>query len=115
MLDRRSFQSFLGRENSKKVPDAKTIWLWRERLKQHNRMETISAAVSGQLDKAGFIARGGQIIDASIVKAPIQRNTREDNALIKKGDTVTQWRDAQRAQNDLQARWTCKHGKTWYG
>ena len=72
MLERRSFQSFLGLENSAKVPDAKTIWLWRERLKQHNLMETISAAVSGQLERAGFIARGGQIIDASIVKAPIQ-------------------------------------------
>ena len=115
MLDRRSFQSFLGRENSGKVPDAKTIWLWRERLKQHNLIETISAAVSGQLEQAGLIARGGQIIDASVVKVPIQRITREDNAHIKKGDTVTQWSDAQRAQNDVQARWSCKHGKTWYG
>ena len=71
VLDRRSFQSFSGRENSKKVPDAKTIWLWRERLKQHNLLETINAAVSGQFERADFIARGGQIIDANIVKAPI--------------------------------------------
>ena len=78
-------------------------------------METIRAAVSGQLEKAGFIARGGQIIAASIVKAPIQRNTRDDNAHIKTGDTVPQWSDAQRAQQDVQARWTCKHGKTWDG
>ena len=46
VLERRSFQSFLGLENSAKVPDAKTIWLWRERLKQHNLMEIISAARS---------------------------------------------------------------------
>ena len=68
-----------------------------------------------QLEKAGVIARGGQIIAASIVKAPIQTTTRDDNAHIKTGDTVRPWSDAQRAQQDVQARWTCKHGKTSYG
>ena len=90
MLDRRSVQSVLGLENSEKVPAAKTIWRWRARLKTHHLMETIRAAVSDQLEKAGVIARGGQIIAASIVKTPIQRNTRDDNALIKTGETMTQ-------------------------
>ena len=110
LLDRRSVQSFLGRENSGKVPAAKTIWRWRVRLKTHHLMKTISAAGSDQLEKSNLIARGGQIIAASIVKAPIQRTTRDDNAPIKTGDTVTQWSDAQRAQKrcsgpfDLQTR-----------
>jgi IS5 family transposase len=115
VLDRTSFQRFLELENSGRVPDAKTIWVWRERLKKQDLMGDISAAVSGQLRCAGFIARGGQIIDASIVSAPIQRNTREENAAIKEGDTPAHWCAAKRAQKDVEARWTKKHGKSYYG
>ncbi|MFC7522247.1 transposase [Xanthomonas populi] len=70
LLDRRSFVRFVGLDSGK-VPDAKTIWVWRERLKDKDVMGDISAAISGQLARAGYIARGGQIIDASIVSAPI--------------------------------------------
>lgn len=115
VLDRVSFVRFLGLEHSRKVPDAKTIWVWRERLKRHDLIGDISAAISGQLERAGFIARGGQIIDASIVSAPIQRNTREENAQIKEGGIPEQWSDAKRAQKDVQARWVKKHGKSFYG
>ncbi|UKE71764.1 transposase [Xanthomonas graminis] len=111
VLDRRSFQQFLWLEHSGKVPDAKTIWVWRERLKAKELMGDISAAVGQQLQRAGLIARGGQIIDASIVSAPIQCNTREKDAQIKQGDEVGQdWSEAKRAQKDVQARWTRKHG-----
>lgn len=115
VLDRTSFQRFLGLEHSRRVPDAKTIWVWRERLKAQDLMGDISAAVGGQLQRAGFIARGGQIIDASIVNAPIQRNTREENAAIKQGEVPDDWSAAQRAQKDVDARWTKKHGKSFYG
>jgi len=115
VLDRLSFLRFLDLEHSPRVPDAKTIWVWRERLKTHDLIGDISAAVSGQLDRAGFIARGGQIIDASIVNAPIQRNTREENAAIKADATPQDWSDAKRAQKDVDARWTKKHGRAFYG
>lgn len=115
VLDRTSFLRFLDLEHSPRVPDAKTIWVWRERLKTHDLIGDISAAVSGQLDRAGFIARGGQIIDASIVTAPIQRNTREENASIKADAPPAGWSDAKRAQKDVDARWTKKHGKAFYG
>nr|WP_263604324.1 MULTISPECIES: transposase [Xanthomonas] len=45
VLDRRSFQQFLGLEHSGKVPDAKTIWVWRERVKAKDLMGDISAAI----------------------------------------------------------------------
>ncbi len=115
VLDRTSFQRFLGLEHSRRVPDAKTLWVWRERLIQHDLIGDISAAVSGQLQRAGFLARGGQIIDASIVSAPIQRNTREENAGIKQGQVPEDWSAAKRAQKDVQARWAKKHGKSFYG
>ena len=78
-------------------------------------MGDISAAVSGQLQRAGFIARGGQIIDASFVTAPIQRNTREENAQLKQGQVPSHWSDAKRAHKDVDARWARKHGKNHFG
>lgn len=104
VLDRTSFQRFLGLENSRRVPDAKTIWVWRERLKKQDLIGDISAAVSGQLQRAGFIARGGQIIDASIVNTPVQRNTREENAALKQGQVPEDCNAAKRAQKDVEAR-----------
>jgi IS5 family transposase len=115
VLDRTSFQRFLGLEHSRRVPDAKTIWVWRERLKTQDLIGDISAAVSGQLQRAGFLARGGQIIDASIVNAPIQRNRREENEAIKQDRVPDDWNAAKRAQKDVDARWTKKHGKSYYG
>lgn len=115
VLDRRSFLRFAGLERSSRVPDARTLWVWRERLKQGDLMGDISAAVSGQLQRAGFIARGGQIIDASFVTAPIQRNTREENAQIKQGQAPADWSDAKRAHKDVEARWARKHGKNSFG
>ncbi len=115
VLDRTSFQRFLGLEHSRKVPDAKTIWVWRERLKAQDLIGDISAAVSGQLQRSGFIARGGQIIDASIVNAPIQRNRRDENEAIKQERVPEDWSPAKRAQKDVEARWTKKHGKSFYG
>lgn len=115
VLDRTSFQRFLGLEHSRRVPDAKTIWVWRERLVKQDLIGDISAAISGQLQRAGFIARGGQIIDASLVNAPIQRNTRQENAAIKQGEVPEDWSATKRAQKDVDARWTRKHGKNYYG
>lgn len=42
VLDRTSFQRFLGLEHSRQVPDAKTIWVWRERLKTQDLIGDIS-------------------------------------------------------------------------
>jgi IS5 family transposase len=115
VLDRASFQRFAGLEKTSRVPDAKTIWIWRERLKKQDLIGDISEEVGRQLAQAGFIARGGQIIDASIVTVPVQRNRSEENHAIKQGEVPGDWNAAKRAQKDVQARWTKKHGKSYYG
>jgi IS5 family transposase len=115
LLDRASFQRFAGLERSGRVPDAKTIWVWRERLKKQDLISDISEAVGLQLAQAGFIARGGQIIDASIVTAPVQHNPRDENEAIEQGDVPEDWSTAKCAQKDMEARWTKKHGKRYYG
>ena len=86
MRDRLSFVRFLGLALEDKVPDAKTVWLYREQLSQAGVIETLFDDFDGYLKSQGFQAMGGQIIDASIVAVPIQRNRREENEQIKRGE-----------------------------
>lgn len=104
LLNRLNFVLFVRLKGSGKVPDPKTIWVWRECLKDKDVMGDISVAISRQLVCAGYIARGGQITDATIVSAPIQRNTREENARIKQDEIPGQWSDAKVAQKDVDTR-----------
>jgi len=113
--DRYSFCRFLGLTPEGKVPDAKTIWVYRERLKELKLVDKLFSTLLSQIETAGFTARKGQIIDAAIVPAPKQRNSRDENAGIKAGDPPKTWSANKRQQKDINARWTKKHGKTHYG
>jgi IS5 family transposase len=115
ILDRMSFMRFLGLHAADPVPDAKTIWLFREQLKAAGRMENLFKQFEGFLADNGYAAKRGQIIDASIVAAPRQRNSREENSMIKEGKTPDDWQEAKKRQKDVDARWTKKNGKTYYG
>ena len=69
------------------------------------------------LEAEGYIARGGQIIDATIVSVPRQRNTKEENETIKAGKTPEGWEQqpAKNAQKDKDARWTKKNDASFFG
>ncbi|PIL19902.1 hypothetical protein P775_12205 [Puniceibacterium antarcticum] len=71
----------------------------------------------GYLAWQSYIARGGQILDATIVPVPRNHNTREENKDIKNGALPEGWADkpAKRSQKDVDARWTKKHGKSLEG
>ncbi|MFU8779163.1 MAG: IS5 family transposase [Roseovarius sp.] len=117
LRDRLSFMRFLGLGLEDRVPDATTIWLYREQLVEAGAIEDLFAAFNGHLENQGWLAMGGQMVDASIVPVPKQRNRREENAAIKAGETPEGWDDkpAKRRQKDTDARWTKKHGKAHYG
>ena len=51
------------------------------------------AAYEAALTRAGFLAMGGQIIDASIVTAPKQRNSEGEKAEIRAGRVPEAWRN----------------------
>ena len=105
--DRLSFMRFLGLG----------LWLYREQLTQAGVIETLFETFDGHLKDQGYLAMGGQIIDASIVAVPKQRNSRKENARIKAGEMPECWQDkpAKRRQKDVEARWTKKHGRSHYG
>jgi IS5 family transposase len=115
--DRLSFMRFLGLDLNDPVPDATTIWLFREALVEAKLIDELFSRFDQHLQAKGFIARGGQIIDATIVSAPKQRNSRVENETIKTGETPKEWerQPAKNAQKDKDARWTKKHGKSYYG
>jgi transposase, IS5 family len=115
MLDRLSFMRFLGLGLGDKMPDEKTIWLFREQLKEAGLIDSLFFRFDEHLRNSGFTARKGQIIDASIVEVPRQRNKREENEKIKNGERIEDWEDAKRCQKDVDARWVKKNGQNHYG
>lgn len=119
--DRFSFMRFLGLQLEGRVPDAKTVWLFRDRLKALGLVEVLFARFHQQLAKQGYIAQAGQIVDATFVEVPRQRNSREENAQIKAGEVPPAWdgadpkSKAMRRQKDTDARWTKKNHERHYG
>lgn len=113
--DRLSFARFLGLGIEDEVPDATTVWRFRERLKALGLIEPLFDRFGDHLAAEGFQAKQGQIVDASIVPVPIQRNSREENRRIKEGDVPQDWSEAKREQKDVDARWTKKRGKSYFG
>jgi transposase, IS5 family len=116
--DRLSFMRFLGLSLTSRVPDANSIWNFREALTKavmdgKPAIEVLFKRFDAALNQAGFIAMGGQIIDATIVAAPKQRNTQAEKREIKEGRIPEEWKKsrAKLAQKDRDARWTVKHSK----
>lgn len=114
LLDRMSYKRFCGLANATNVPDRTTVWTFENRIGEAGA-RAIFDGVSTQLLNKGFIARGGQIIDATLVPAPKQRNSREENKLVKAGAMPADWKPAKRRQKDVDATWTQKHGKNHFG
>lgn len=115
--DRLSFQRFLGLSPEDVVPDAKTLWLFKETLKQRQLDRKLFDTFGGYLERLGLEARKGTVVDARIVQVPKQRNSREENETVKEGNIPSDWveKPAKLAQKDRDARWTKKHDKSYYG
>ncbi|MEO0623157.1 MAG: IS5 family transposase [Pseudomonadota bacterium] len=111
--DRLSFMRFLGLDLHGRVPDARTIWLFREHLTKAGAVERLFARFDAHLKEVGYLAMGGQMIDASIVEAPRQRNTDGEKEDLKAGRVPEAWaaKPAKLRQKDRDGRWTLKRGR----
>jgi IS5 family transposase len=113
--DRLSFMRFLGLAMTDKIPDAKTIWNYREQLTEAELIKPLFKKFDEYLSEKGFKAAGGQLIDATIIQTPIQHNSTKEKEEIKEGHTPEKWSKAKNAQKDKDARWTKKGSKSFHG
>ena len=115
--DRLSFMRFLDLDMDGRVPDGKTIWLFRERISQAAALEKLFSRFDRHLEEHGLMASGGQMIDACIVPVPRQRNKRDENDEIKSGETPEGWKakPEKLRQKDMDARWAVKNEEDFYG
>jgi IS5 family transposase len=111
--DRLSWLRFLGFDLGAPTPDENTIRHFRNRLTETGTLKRVMKAFDWQLRKKGYIPMAGQIVDASLVPAPKQRNTEAEKAAIKAGKSAGEiWPEEpnKAAQKDVDARWTLKIG-----
>ena len=111
LKDRLSFMRFVGLALHDPVPDAKTIWLYREQLARAGAAEKLFARFDALLRAKGWLAMGGQIIDATVIAARRPRLTQAEKDTLKGGGIPTDWKPARRAQIDRDGRWTIKRGR----
>jgi len=98
IADRISFMKFLGFPKS--IPDSRTIWLFRERLKETGKDKTIWKELQRQLDAKGLKVKRGSIQDATFIEADPGRSSNKsrgddaktrrnkDGTWAKKGDEL---------------------------
>lgn len=115
ILDRLSFQRFLGLNLADPVPDQNTIREFREALQQAQAFQSLFEVFRAHLARQGLLPKEGVIVDASFVEVPRQRNPRAENALLKEGKAPPDWSAKKRAHKDVDARWTKKNGQVFYG
>ena len=115
--DRLSFMQFLGIQIGDSVPDEKTVWLFKEKLKEKNLSQKLFELFTQTLISNSIVAKEGSIIDASFVNVPRQRNSRQENADIKKDAIPLEFgkNKAKLIQKDCDARWVTKNKERHYG
>ena len=115
--DRISFMRFLGLGLGDRVPDAKTIWLFRNQLAERELMKKLFERFDRFLSGQGFQAKGGTRVDASWVEVPRQHNKRQENEEIKASQLPKSFQENpyKARQKDTDARWVKKNGTNYYG
>ena len=111
--DRLSWMRFCGLGPGDVVPDANTLWDFREALIAAKALDRLFDRLDRAISAAGYLPMSGQIIDATLVAAPRQRNNDAEKADIKAGKVPEAWQDrpAKLRQKDRDARWTVKFSK----
>ncbi len=95
-------------------PDAKTIHKYRSALAESGVMDELFAVLTDQLATHGYELQEGAMIDGSLVRVPQQRFTKDEQEQLAAGE-VPVWHPAKQRQKDLEARWTKKGTKSYYG
>jgi IS5 family transposase len=114
ILNDLTFMRFLGLHFNDNVPDARTIWLFREKL-QENVHSLLFEKLNEMISSHGLRAKEGQIIDATFVQTPKQHMSKKEYTTIKQGKTPEEWSTKKTIHKDKDARYTKKGNKNYYG
>lgn len=119
VMERLTWHRFLGVHVGSRFPDKNTIWDFKQALITADVFSACFEAFFKQIATRGVRLESGKIVDATIVEVPVQRNNREENAMIKEGVIPADWKrpenDAKLRQKDTDAQWTQKHGHSYFG
>ena len=106
LIDRLSFQQFVGLGYDEEIPDFVGVWHFKEGLIKAGLMDEIFTRIIGQIEEKGLILKKGTIVDATIIQSsnrPLSRKKREEMA------------ETPSRQIDTEARSTAKNGKKHFG
>jgi IS5 family transposase len=86
-------------------------------LQQQGLVEELFEQFDTYLQGVGYAAKDGQIVDATLIPVPKQRNTHQEKQTIKQGEVPAEWQEQPHklAQKDVDARWTKQNGVSHYG
>lgn len=115
--DRLSFMKVLNPGIEDPVPDAKMVWLFKEKLTKKKLVEEWFEQLEEYLKSQGYKAEEGQIVEATLISVPRQRNSRKENKEIREGEIPEEWKETPNrlCKKDLDARWLKKNGENHYG
>lgn len=118
LRDSHSFRVFLGLSENDRI-SRQSIWQYREYFTNGGLCQNLARKHVEELTDAGLVGNSARILDGSFVEARKQRNTREENDLIKKQGKTAQdlWgtNPYKARQKDTDARWTKKRSELHYG
>ena len=109
-----SFRHFLDLGVGGRVPDAKTIRMFRERLIRADAIDYLFRWYDAVMRVTGYIAMSGQPVDSLLMAAPRQCNARDEEQAIQAGKMAPEtWpnQPAKAGQKDMDARWMIQTGK----
>lgn len=111
------FRAFLGLGASDPVPGRSTVARYRDDLARAKGDRALNELFLEYVDARGFRAGGAQIVDTTVVPVPVQRNSREENAMVKAGRVPEEWLAnlSKLVQKDTDARFTWKNGAHIFG
>jgi IS5 family transposase len=106
LIDRLSFQKFVGISFSQEIPDFTTLWYFKEALVTHKLMDKVFSSINHQLELSGLILKKGTIADATIIESENKPLSKEKRAKLENNPSV---------QIDTEAQSTETNGRKFFG
>jgi IS5 family transposase len=106
LIDRKSFQDFVGIHQGVEIPDFSSLWRFKESLVQHQLGNELFNTINEELEKKGLFVKKGTAVDATLLQSttrPLSKTKREE---LEENPS---------AQIDTDATSTEKAGKKHFG